>query len=174
MKNKITNYICFFINSITVMILIFILLITFIIDIGIGVGNSMSPTMENGVFVFGFKNHFYDKYERFEIVHLKFDENLALKYTGDKNKGGSMKRIIGLPGEHVQVIGYDVYINGVKIEQPFLKEDKNLSVDYEYLDVRLSDNEYYVMGDNRSVSFDSRSAGGILKEDIIAKIVYFN
>lgn len=98
------------------------------------------------------------------------------------------KRIIGLPGDHIQINKdtYDVYINGELYNeysgchnitkdstykfsyQPGGKEYEYIIEDVIYTDIILKDNEYFVMGDNRAFSVDSKAKGPIKKTEIIA------
>ena len=66
-----------------------------------------------------------------------------------------IKRLIGLPGETVKVVKNTLYIDGVEIEQPFLDEG-NITNDFETV---VDENCYFVMGDNRDISLDSRELG---------------
>lgn len=83
-----------------------------------------------------------------------------------------IKRIIGLPGETVQIKDDHIYINGELLPEQYLgadtetliKNSKNAS-----LEVKLKDNEYFVLGDNREHSSDSREWGVLPKDMIIGK-----
>ena len=83
-----------------------------------------------------------------------------------------IKRIIGLPGETVEIRGSDVYIknaenpNGFKLEQPYVGNG-NQKVDN--LTITLGEDQYFVMGDNRIASSDSRIWGPITKDEIVGK-----
>lgn len=85
-----------------------------------------------------------------------------------------IKRVIGLPNEKVEIkkefnSTYSVYINGEKIEEPYIKS----SFDYPscregmFCKIELKDNEYFVLGDNRGNSLDSRFWGPVKKDRII-------
>ena len=66
-----------------------------------------------------------------------------------------VKRIFGLPGETIQIKGDDIYINGEKIDDPYAKdsmEDAGIAAK----PYKLADDEYFVLGDHRSASIDSR------------------
>mgnify|MGYP001562644230 FL=1 len=75
-----------------------------------------------------------------------------------------IKRIIGLPGEHVEVKNSEVFINSSKLEEKYLDEDVRTSGD---VDVVLESNEYFVIGDNRYHSYDSRNWGPVPGKNII-------
>lgn len=81
-----------------------------------------------------------------------------------------IKRIIGLPGERIVVAAKQTYIynaehpEGVLLDEPYVKFNSD-----KVTDKTLGDTEYFVMGDNREVSFDSRSWGALPREDITGR-----
>ncbi len=91
---------------------------------------------------------------RFDIVVLKNNED------GDK----IIKRIIGLPGEKIEYKDNKLYINGEEIEDNF---KTNETTDFT---AETKENEYFVLGDNRELSKDSRYLGNFKKENIIGKV----
>lgn len=81
-----------------------------------------------------------------------------------------IKRIIGLPGEKVTILGGVVTITNKDNPNGFILDDKEIIYKSEMSDERiLGENEYYVMGDNRSNSSDSRYWGPLPKEKIVGK-----
>ena len=82
-----------------------------------------------------------------------------------------IKRIIGLPGEKIEYKDSELYVNGKFVEDPF-------ATNYSFTDdvsITIPEGEYYVLGDNRHVSLDSRTFGTFNKKQIIGKtdlIVY--
>lgn len=127
-------------------------------------GESMKPTLKNGQLVFVHKLMYHFKApERFDVVVFETNKN--------NNSHFYIKRIIGLPGETVQIMDGDVYINGKKLKgTPF--KDKIVTAGLAQDPIELGENEYFVMGDNANNSEDSRSAniGNIAGENIIGKI----
>ncbi len=91
---------------------------------------------------------------RFDIVVLKNNTD------GDK----IIKRIIGLPGEKIEYKDNKLYINGEEIEDNF---KTNETTDFT---AETKENEYFVLGDNRELSKDSRYLGNFKKENIIGKV----
>ena len=79
-------------------------------------------------------------------------------------QGSSMKRVIGLPNEKISFVDNKLYVNDEYVEEPFLTEDTETR-DFE---VVLGDDEYFCMGDNRSVSRDSRYYGAFSSKDILS------
>ena len=128
-------------------------------------GASMEPTLSNGdnLIVDKLSYRFRDP-ERFDIIVFPF------KY---KEKTYYIKRIIGLPGETVQIDEQgNIYINGEMLSESYGREiirPENVGLASE--PIVLGEDEYFVMGDNRNNSTDSRFAqvGNIKREDIIGR-----
>lgn len=139
-----------FIKEVMPYVVIFIsvmLIRTFIITPVIVSGSSMDSTLKDGEILILKK---YDKtYERFDIIVF------------DYNDSKLVKRVIGLPGEKVKYIDGKLYINEEEVSDPFA----SLTHDYE-LDITIPDNYYFVLGDNRTNSTDSRLIGLIDEKDI--------
>ena len=83
----------------------------------------------------------------------------------------SIKRVIGLPGETVQIRDQAVYINGERLEAESGLEAVSIAGAAEF-PVELSENEYFVLGDNRDSSEDSRfsGTGNVKREQILGKV----
>lgn len=81
-----------------------------------------------------------------------------------------IKRLIGLPGETISFQDTDVYINGLKLDEPYINEpcDTGRCPDETW---QLGDNEYFFMGDNRNHSHDSRAFGSINHSQIVGRAV---
>ncbi|MFC1949244.1 signal peptidase I [Chloroflexota bacterium] len=75
-----------------------------------------------------------------------------------------IKRVIGLPGEIVEVKGGEVYIDGVEIYEPYIKEPPRYT-----LEMEIPENEYFVLGDNRNNANDSHKGWTLPRENIIGK-----
>lgn len=127
-------------------------------------GDSMKPTLKNGelVFVHKFMYHF-TKPKRFDVVVFENHKN--------NNSHFYIKRIMGLPGETIQIINGELYVNEEKLENTPFKE-KIITSGLVTEPMVLGEDEYFVMGDNANNSEDSRSAniGNIAKQNIIGKI----
>ncbi len=77
-----------------------------------------------------------------------------------------IKRIIGLPGESIEVRDGRVFIDNKELSESYIK---HFSMDT-YSAIKLADDQYFVMGDNRTNSLDSRQIGAIGQDDIIGKV----
>jgi signal peptidase I len=82
-----------------------------------------------------------------------------------------IKRVVGLPGEVVQIRRGGVYINGKRLEEDYLKPNARGRYETTREPVRLDPNCYYVLGDNRPDSHDSRYFGEVPKGSIKGKVV---
>lgn len=127
-------------------------------------GNSMEPELKDGQQVFVNKLIYqFEEPERFDVV--------VFRYLYKENSF-YIKRVIGLPGETVQIIDGLIYIDGERLSDPFASEpiqDAKRAKD----PVTLGEDEYFVIGDNRNHSSDSRDhdVGNIKKVQILGKAV---
>ncbi len=126
-------------------------------------GDSMAPTLihnERGVIL---KN---SQLERFDIVTFPAPDESGNKYV---------KRIIGLPGDHIEFRMDQLYINGEKVLEPYLDKFKEELADdrfftEDFIIDKVPEGHFFVMGDNRRISRDSRSLGPIAKETLEGKV----
>lgn len=115
-------------------------------------GSSMYPTLQDKEFMILNKIGLQKGINRFDIVVVESNE----KYI--------IKRVIGLPGESVMYSDNKLYINGKAIEDNYSKSETE-----NFENVILKENEYFVMGDNREVSKDSRVIGPVNIKNIKGK-----
>lgn len=93
-------------------------------------------------------------------------------YVLEIGKMSYIKRIIGLPGDHVQIKNGKVYLNGEEYEEPYLNGVETGDMNGIFTDVIVPENCVFVMGDNRPHSTDSRCFGCIPMEKIEGKVVF--
>jgi signal peptidase I len=100
--------------------------------------------------------------QRGDVVGIRFADPGALSPP----KEMLMKRIIGLPGETVAFHNGRVYINGQLLDEPYLK----FTCDWEHEPILCGTNEYYVVGDNRSMPFEYHMQGRATRDHIMGKV----
>ena len=66
------------------------------------------------------------------------------------------KRLIGLPGDRIKIVDGDLFINGEKVPEPYVK-DKDMGTYFDGKEVVVPDESYFFLGDNRPVSMDART-----------------
>lgn len=135
------------------LIILFIILIrTYVVTPVRVSGSSMANTLKNGeILLLNKFDYRFNKIERFDIV--------VVKVRGER----IIKRVIGLPEETLKYENGILYINDKMIEENYLDE---VTKDFTY-DGKIPDECYFVMGDNRDDSLDSRYFGCFKKEDIL-------
>jgi signal peptidase I len=94
---------------------------------------------------------------------------LVFKYPKDPSKG-YIKRLIGLPGDKVEIQAGEVWVNGSKLSEPYVDSKMNLS-QRSHTAVVVPSRSYYFLGDNRDNSSDSRIWGFVPEDLLIAKVV---
>jgi len=80
-----------------------------------------------------------------------------------------VKRVVGLPGEHIEIKDGLVYIDGSPLYEPYVKGMVSTSCQGSYCDLEIPQEQYFVMGDNRTASSDSRFWGMVPRGDIIGR-----
>ncbi|WP_405196549.1 signal peptidase I [Virgibacillus necropolis] len=142
-------------KAIFIAILLAFFLRTFVFATSIVEGESMIPTLEDGERVI-FNKFIYlvDEPERGDVVIIK---------RPIKNY---VKRVIGLPGETVKFQDHQLYINGEKYEETFISEEA-LNHTGNFGPIEVPEDSYFVMGDNRAISKDSRNGLGFINADDI-------
>lgn len=124
---------------------------------------SMENTIHGGDRLFGFRLAYtFSDPERGDVIIFKYPDNEEENY---------IKRIIGLPGDKVEIIDGVVYINGEELEEDYLKE-KPLELDFGPYEV--PEDSYFVLGDNRNGSHDARRWKNtyVHRDKIIAKAIF--
>src|SRR5690625_1722743 len=111
----------------------------------------MAPTLDNG--------------ER--IIFNKFSYLVGEPNRGDiviiqRPHKNYVKRVIALPGETIEIINHDLYINKVKYDQTFITEEAQKHTG-NFGPIEMPEKSYFIMGDNRSISKDSQNSLGIIE-----------
>lgn len=132
------------------------ILFNFFISLTTVQGASMEPTLHTGEKTIGFRT---GKIQRFDVVTFHAPDDKDRNYV---------KRVIGEPGDHVQFITGKLILNGTKVEENYLSpENLQATEDFEII---VPANNYFVMGDNRQASKDSRRFGPISEKSIIGRV----
>lgn len=137
-----------------VIVVVVVLIRTFIITPVRVDGDSMKNTLKNGDILLLYK---LSSINRFDIIVL--DE--------EKDNEKIIKRVIGMPGETVAIKKGKIYINDKVIDDEYAYGQTS-----DYNKVTLKDDEYFILGDNRLISKDSRYFGPIKENEIKGKIVF--
>lgn len=122
-------------------------------------GSSMSPTLMEGQLVVSIKSK---KFQRGDVVAFYYNNKILVK------------RVIAGPGEWVDIDeDGNVFVNGEALEEPYLVEKALGQCDIE-LPYQVPDNQYFVMGDHRSTSADSRSTtvGCVSADAIVGRLLF--
>lgn len=143
-------------------VLSYLLIVRYVVMMGEVEGNSMLPTLQDG------ERHLVNRIiYRFRDPRPGDIVEINMPRWGDF----SVKRIIACPGDVVQIRSGHVFVNGKQRWEPYLPE--GMSTDGKALGTRVfkvSDNAYFVLGDNRQVSVDSRAFGAVRRDQLVGRL----
>lgn len=145
--------------TMTIIFAIFIYLFMSIFVFSVRVdGSSMNPTFTHGNFLFASRYYFTEEYNHGDVV--VFDSPTLGKAL--------IKRVIGVPGDTIKIANGEVFVNNEKINEPYINNPP-----LETLEITVSEGHYFLMGDNRQNSLDSRYelVGLVPHESIMGKVV---
>lgn len=175
-KNQITevfaslgSFISSFIETIVVALVIAVVLYLFIMTPHEVVGNSMYPTYKNGEYLMANKM-------TYKISEIQRGDVIIFKYSETQD---FIKRVIGKPGDTIMIKDGHIYINGNLLDESKYLDESVVTNGGSYIhegqSIVIPDGQYFVCGDNRTNSSDSREFGPISKDNIKGKawIVYF-
>ena len=142
--------------KIILFVIVILFIITYVFSLQNTIGSSMEPNIKDGdiLLLNKFKYRFLD-IKRGDIIAFSHEDTNYM-----------VKRVIGLPGETLEYKNQELYINDKKVEEDYLDDD----VVMEDIDkVTIPSDSYYVLGDNRAHSTDSREFGFIKKNQILGQ-----
>lgn len=144
MKQKIWKEIkSWLVDIIKAFVIVWILTNFVLINANVPTG-SMNDTIPTGARLFASRLHTkFGEIERGDIIIFKYPDDENVIYV---------KRAIGLPGDKVEGLNGEVYVNGEKLEEPYIKD----KIAYDFGPYNVPEDSYFMMGDNRLNSNDSR------------------
>ena len=138
--------------------IVMIIIKSLLLDIVVVHQTSMFPTLKEDEKLFLFKQAYtFSDPQRGDIIVFRSEEKLLVK------------RLIGLPGDMIEIKEKQLYINGKLYDESYLPDTLAYYPDFSVTIV--APDCYFVLGDNRPVSLDSRSFGSVSENDILGKIV---
>jgi signal peptidase I len=123
----------------------------------------MEPTLHNNEYILVDKvTYHFRSPERGDVIVFIYPNDHTLDY---------IKRVVGVPGDHVVIKNYHVYVNGVQLNEPYIADEPNYGPGTQepqcnYCDVTVPKGDLFVMGDNRDNSSDSHE-WGLLPQNLI-------
>ena len=149
--------------KVIIITVVFTLAVLYFIQISRVVGASMEPTYHNGNIILVDKV-FYKKGQP------SYNDSVVVAYHVSPGEDQIIKRIIGLPGDHIEMKDNKLYRNGELLNEDYIKEAMVGNEDFAY---DIPEGKVFVMGDNRNNSIDSRMIGYIDFDDQVVGRVFF-
>ena len=125
-------------------------------------GTSMLPVLED-------QDRLFINKIAYRVGDIHPGDVVVFQYPHDHTKS-YIKRVIALPGDHLRINQGDVYVNGKRLAEPYVPS--RFADDRSLPETVLPSNEYWVMGDHRSISSDSRDFGPVDRGLIYGKAVF--
>jgi len=150
-----------YVEAIIIAVLLALLIRTFVVQAFTIPSGSMIPTLLVGDYIL--VNKFIYRFKE----PLRGDV-IVFKYPWDE-KRDFIKRVIGMGGEEIVIKGHTIFVNGKPLDDPHAYFSDSTQTQYEYGPVVIPAGSYFVMGDNRDNSQDSRFWGFLKREKIRGK-----
>jgi len=146
-----------FVETVVLALIVFVIARTIVMNYRV-IGHSMEPNVHEGQYLFVDKLPYnWGTPRRGDIVVLRPPDVAGQFY---------LKRIIGLPGETVEIHGGDVYVDGQIVKEPWATR---AFPDTEWGPARVGEGELFVLGDNRPGSRDSRHFGMLTRDHVVGR-----
>ncbi len=156
-KSKLKEWLSALIDAVVIAVVLYFVAWPFLIE-----GSSMENTFSTGDRVIVSRLCSY-------LNFIDYNDIVLCKITYDGNDEIIVKRVIGKPNDHIQIKDKKVFVNDTLLIEPYIKVPNSTNDD---IDITLGDDEFYVLGDNRERSSDSRFFGPIKKSDIVAEVIF--
>lgn len=130
-------------------------------------GTSMKPSLETQERIF--INKFIYRLPRTFGSDINRGDTVVFWFPNDTTKS-YIKRVIGLPGDTVEVVKGTVFVNGQELSEPYVQDENRDRLSMP--PTLVAEDNYFVLGDNRKSSNDSRSWGTVPRSDIYGKAVF--
>ncbi|MEY2640760.1 MAG: hypothetical protein RL150_153 [Candidatus Parcubacteria bacterium] len=160
-ESKVTAFLRELITFAVVALVIVVPIRLFIAQPFIVSGESMYPTFDSGEYLIVDQlSYKFNEPQRGDVIIFRYPDNPSKFF---------IKRIIALPGDTLELVGSNVYVTDpsgarTKIEEPYVTMHRD-----SLLNTTLKDTEYFVMGDNRLASLDSRTWGPLTRDYIVGR-----
>lgn len=157
-----------FVEAIVFALAVFVVVYLFLFQPNQVKGQSMDPTFHDGEYILTDKISFrLGLPERGDVVVFKSPKNSDIDF---------IKRIIALPGEKIKISGGKVYVNGNPLDESAYLDGSVYTGPESFLlenqEITVPEGKYFVMGDNRSHSSDSRDFGPVIPSEFIGKVFF--
>jgi signal peptidase I len=170
-----------FLEAILLALVVFLVIQTSIQNFRVE-GSSMHPTLEGGQYLLVNKLVYFkldqerlsriipfwkvaEANEYFAVHPPQRGEVIVFAFPGDITRD-FVKRVIGVPGDRVEIRDGTVFVNGEALDEPYITDHDS----FDMRELTLQDKEYFVLGDNRRGSNDSRNWGPVPEENILGKV----
>lgn len=151
-------------KSVDILLVVGLIFRSFVLQPFLVEGNSMEPNFHNQEFLLVDRiTYLFRQPKRGEVIVFRYPKNPSEDY---------IKRIIGMPGDNVKIENGEILINNQLLEENYLQNTIFTNVETRInnnLDVNVGQKEYFVLGDNRNASSDSRVWGMVPRKNIIGR-----
>jgi len=163
-KQEVTDWI----KHILIAVVVGLLLVVFVVQRNEVVGSSMEPNLMNQDQLLVQKiTKLFDSGIKYGDI-ITIDAKGLPYHNGDNN---IIKRVLGLPGDFIEIKDGYVYRNGQRVDENYLDNVDTSERKPEYSSIMLGDDEFYILGDNRPVSLDSRTFGPVERSRIVGEVL---
>ena len=156
-----------FLETIVVSLAIFAVVYIFLFQPHQVDGQSMVPNFQNGEYILTDKLSYR--------IHPPKRGDVVVFHSPQDERVDFIKRILGVPGDTIKIVGGYAYLNGVKLEEDYVNDPGNVLAGRfvrENMDIEVPPGQYFVMGDNRGHSSDSREWGLVNAGSIVGRAFF--